>query len=182
MKLTMTRPLRTATPDKAMNPTRRRDRERNVAQPQRKNATGERQRYAGEDDRRIARLSRGPRRAAPAMISNVTGTTIASRLRGRLAAARRCRRTRSSSLPACSTCSATARSTSCTNEPRSRPRTFAVTTTRRLPFSRLIWLTPVVELQIGDFAQWNVAALTPAERAGRCQRVQVRCASIPAGG
>src|SRR3546814_5888579 len=29
------------------------------------------------------------------------------------------------------------------NEPRSRPRTLAVTTTRRLPSSRLIWLGPI---------------------------------------
>ena len=33
---------------------------------------------------------------------------------------------------------------SATNEPMSRPRTSAVATTRRLPFSRLIWLAPSV--------------------------------------
>ena len=41
-------------------------------------------------------------------------------------------------------------SASCTNDAMSRPRTFACTTIRRLPFSRLIWFGPVGEAEIGD--------------------------------
>ena len=45
---------------------------------------------------------------------------------------------------------------SATTEAMSRPRTFAVTTTRRLPFSRLIWFGPSVRLKR---ASWPSRAL-----------------------
>jgi len=46
------------------------------------------------------------------------------------------------------TCSRMAASASATKEPRSRPRTLALTTTRRLPSSRLIWFGPCAEVKL----------------------------------
>ena len=141
MKLSITRPLSTATPDKAMKPTAAETengmpRSHSAATPpvsasgtalktsrasraepsalnkQQKNQ-GEAGRY--DDHQPFARRRRDSRTARPRPSNNLAETAPAR------------------SILACA---------SATTEPMSRPRTLAVTTTRRLPFSRLIWLGP----------------------------------------
>src|SRR5262245_51105389 len=58
------------------------------------------------------------------------------------------------------------RCASATNEPRSRPRTLAVTTARRLPFSRLHLVVPGCHLELSDFAQRHVVRFSPAVFSG----------------
>ena len=58
---------------------------------------------------------------------------------------------------------------SATNEPMSRPRTLACTTTRRLPFSRLIWFGPSANANVATLLQRHECAAR-AVRARRRQR------------
>ena len=106
-----------------------------------KTPPGQRQRHAGEHEQGVAHVAerheqqREDQQRAPA----------APPLRdagARTATARTGHPTSSSNRLGSSTLSAIRRSASATNEPMSRPRTLAVTTTRRLPFSRLIWFGP----------------------------------------
>ena len=111
------------------------------------------------------------RTAARRSGASASGTTIAQPLRARDSGSRTGRPTRSSS-PAGSVdlgarCAAAA---SATNEPRSRPRTFACTTTRRLPFSRLTWFGPFAERE-----------LARRRRAARSAAAGVACRERDAG-
>ena len=105
-------------------------------------AAGQRQRHAGEDEQRVLDVPkvansssedqqqrRPARRSAAARVAEMSCSNwpphvdpVAGRELRPRASMRRC--------------------ASATKEPRSRPRTLAVTTTRRLPFSRLIWFGP----------------------------------------
>ncbi|MCY1406785.1 hypothetical protein D9M71_220650 [compost metagenome] len=62
------------------------------------------------------------------------------------------------------TCWSICVSASCTNEPISRPRTLALTTTSRLPFSRLTWLGPSTRSRLATSASVikPIPALLPA--------------------
>ena len=81
MKVTMTRPLSTATPRQRDEADAGRDRKRHAAQPQRQDAAGQRQRHAAEDQQRVARPSRRRMNSKTKISSSATGTTIVSRLR-----------------------------------------------------------------------------------------------------
>jgi len=60
------------------------------------------------------------------------------------------------------------------NEPRSRPGTLAVTTTRRLPSSRLIWFGPVTTSTLATSARGTKPAVPPSpERSGMRSRLEV---------
>ena len=145
----------------------------------RDNAAGQRQRHGAEHQQRIARgaercnSSRKIRRSRP-------GTTIIRRCR---AAARFSNCPPQVEPVARRQLHLLARSSPAPpppREPMSRPRTLAVTTTRRLPFSRLIWLGPSVNVERRHLPQRDGhaagaraprAAAAPAGfRARRCRR------------
>ena len=133
-------------------PDRGGDRERHVAQPQGRDAAGEGERHGAEHQQRVAR-------AIPSAEQQQEDQRKAQRHDDHEALPRRREDSRTvrprspNSRAASVTSAATLACASSTIEPMSRPRTSAVTTTRRLPFSRLIWFGPSEELKSASCAQ-----------------------------
>ena len=144
MKVSITSPLSTATPDSAMKPTAA---ETENGMPRSQSATMPPDSASGTA-LKTSSASRAEPSAANSIrkiITKQAGTTMV----------RRCRaEARFSNCPPHAIQYPDGSFTPCkifswasrTTEPMSRPRTFAVTTTRRLPFSRLTWLGPSVNV------------------------------------
>src|SRR6266568_1579289 len=140
--LSITNPFRTATPERAMKPTAAEiengmPRSQSAAiPPVRARGTALKTRSASRADPSALNNRRKIRRKQP-------GTTSIRRWRATEKFSNCPPQLRK--LPGASlTCSFTLAWASATSEPISRPRTSAVATTRRLPFSRLIWFAPSV--------------------------------------
>ena len=146
MKVSITSPLSTATPDNAMKPTAA---ETENGMPRSQSATMPPDSASG-----TALKTSSASRAEPSaanrirkIITKQAGTTMVRRSRAEA---------RFSNCPpqviqypdGSFTSFEIFSWASRTTEPMSRPRTFAVTTTRRFPFSRLTWLGPSVNVSV----------------------------------
>ena len=193
MNETITSPFSTATPESAMKPTPAEIESGMPRSQSASDAAGERERHAGEDERRVLAPSRRSAKSSPKISSSASGTTTCRRAAAE-ASCSNCRPSRASSRPAASTSAPMRAAASATNEPRSRPRTFAVTTTRRLPFSRLIWFGPGASssratapsgTKLGHARRWcsrrfaSPCAIRQRDRQA-LERVDVRRAAPPA--
>ena len=162
----MTRPFSTATPDSAMNPTpaeiesgmsrshsasdAARQRERHAAEDRNRSThRPEREEEQREnDEQRHGHDDAQPLRSRDELLEGAAVVDPVARRCLQVAIERRSR-------------------TSATNPPRSRPRTFAVTTTRRLPFSRLTWFGPVVSSICATSRSGTNCGSPPAQLAPR---------------
>ena len=137
MKLTITTPFKHRDAAQRDEADAGGDRKRDVAQPERENAAGERERHAAEDEQRILHAAEGHEEQNENEQQRERNDDLQPSGRGLKLLKLPTPRDPVAAVPA-SLRSRIFCCASATNEPMSRPRMLQVTTTRRLPFSRLI--------------------------------------------
>src|SRR5690625_3974594 len=134
-----TKPLSVATPDTAIKPTAA-DTEKGIPRISKASAPPTKARGTQANTRPASLMLPRARNSSTPINAKTNGTTTISRCSARWRFSNWPPQSRY--MPAGSAVSATDACACATNPPKSRPRTLACTTMRRLPFSRLIWLGP----------------------------------------